>query len=174
MKAISVRIDQFNEVVGRAVSYLVFFMIGTIIFEIVARGLFNSPTRWAHDVSGWLQVFYVFLGGAWALRSGYFVRVDIFYQAFNPRFQAAIDLTVSTVLMGVFCYVMTVEGWGFAVKSFVNNEVSSNAAWDGPVWPSKIIIPIGMCLIALSWISHCVQATIRLIDPTAAKPISKV
>lgn len=170
MRELSSRIDALNATIGRAVSFLIFIMIGAIIYEVVARFFFNAPTPWAHDVSGWLQVGYVFLGGAWALQRGFLVRVDVLYQEFPVRVQALIDLTLSTVLFAVFAYIMIKHGTAFAYKSFEMGEISANGAWRGKVYPAKFMIPIGMALMSLSWFARCVRQTIRLIDPNAIEP----
>lgn len=158
MEKVAAAIERLNAAIGRLVSLLIFVIIAVILYEVIARSLLNSPTRWAHDVSGWIQVVYVFLGGAWALQRGYFVRVDIVFQSFRPKIQAAIDLVLGTALMGVFAYVMIGEGWGFFMKAYTLGEVSNTGAWSGPVWPSKIVIPIGMSLLALAWIARSIRA----------------
>ena len=169
MRNLALRIDAFNAAVGHVTSFLVYVMIAVIIYEVTARFFFNAPTTWAHDVSGWLQVGYVFLGGAWALQKGYLVRVDVLYQGLSVRMQAAIDLVVSTTLLAVFAYMIT-KGWGLAYKSFEMGEVSSNGAWKGRVYPAKFMIPLGMALLSLSWFARCIRQAIRLVDPDAIEP----
>ena len=61
-------IERFVEAVGRVVSLGIFLLIGVVMYEVLARYFFNLPTRWTYDTSGWLQVAYVFLGGAYALQ----------------------------------------------------------------------------------------------------------
>ena len=170
MRNLALRIDAFNAAVGHVTSFLVYVMIAVIIYEVTARFFFNAPTTWAHDVSGWLQVGYVFLGGAWALQKGYLVRVDVLYQGLSVRMQAAIDLVVSTALLAVFAYIMITKGWGLAYKSFEMGEVSSNGAWQGRVYPAKFMIPLGMALLSLSWFARCIRQAIRLVDPDAIEP----
>ena len=170
MRNLALRIDAFNAAVGHVTSFLVYVMIAVIIYEVTARFFFNAPTTWAHDVSGWLQVGYVFLGGAWALQKGYLVRVDVLYQGLSVRMQAAIDLVVSTTLLAVFAYIMITKGWGLAYKSFEMGEVSSNGAWQGRVYPAKFMIPLGMALLSLSWFARCIRQAIRLVDPDAIEP----
>ena len=170
MRNLALRIDAFNAAVGHVTSFLVYVMIAVIIYEVTARFFFNAPTTWAHDVSGWLQVGYVFLGGAWALQKGYLVRVDVLYQGLSVRMQAAIDLVVSTALLAVFAYIMITKGWDLAYKSFEMGEVSSNGAWQGRVYPAKFMIPLGMALLSLSWLARCIRQAIRLVDPDAIEP----
>ncbi len=79
------RLDAANEAIGRAVSLLIFVMIAVVMYETVGRYFFNAPTPWAHETSGWLQVAYIFLGGAFALQRDYLVRVDLIYGRLSRR-----------------------------------------------------------------------------------------
>ncbi len=144
-------IERFIEIVGRLVSLSIFLLIGVMMYEVLARYFFNLPTRWTYDMSGWLQVAYVFLGGAYALQKGYFVRVDVFYAHASPRTQAWIDLTFSTVLFALFAGVLAWRGFALAIASYAMNEVSSTGTWNGPVWPAKFMVPIGVLLLTLAW-----------------------
>lgn len=168
MKRFTDIVEAVNTAIGKAVSLLIFAMIGVIAVEVVGRYFFNAPTPWAHDVSSWLQVVYVFLGGAFALHRGYMVRVDILYTNFPPRVQAAVDLSVSTVLFGCFAYVMLWKGGRMGLQSFNMGETSATGVWDGPVWPFKLMVPLGVALVTLAWTSLMMQQAVRLFRPDAA------
>ena len=160
-------IDAINAKIGTVAAYLVYVIMGIIGYEVVMRTFFNKPTTWVHDVSGWLLVFYVFLGGAWALQKGYFVRVDVAYMHFPTRIQAAIELFVGTALMALFAWVMITRGFEFGMRSFNVGETAANGAWEGRVWPAKLIMPVGMILLSFAWASRAIRAAVRLIDPMA-------
>ena len=57
-----------------------------------------------------------------------------------------------------------------ASKSYVMGEISSNGAWEGRVYPAKFMIPLGMFLLSLSWLTRCIHQAIRLVDPDALEP----
>ncbi len=160
-------IDAINAKIGTIAAYLVYVIMAIIGYEVVMRTFFNKPTAWVHDVSGWLLVFYVFLGGAWALQKGYFVRVDVAYMHFPARIQAAIELFVGTALMALFAWVMITRGFEFGMRSYNLGETAANGAWEGRVWPAKLIMPAGMILLSLAWASRAIRAAVRLIDPMA-------
>ena len=156
-------VERFIEGVGRLVSLGIFLLIGVMMYEVLARYFFNLPTRWTYDTSGWLQVAYVFLGGAYALQKGYFVRVDVFYAHASPRTQAWIDLTFSTALFALFASVLAWRGFALAMASYAMNEVSSTGTWNGPVWPAKFMIPIGTLLLALAWSARVARSVLLLL-----------
>lgn len=162
-------IDALAARIGRAVSYLVFGMIGVIMFEVVARYFFNAPTAWGQDVSGWLQVAYIFLGGAWALQRNHFVRVDMLFTRLSPRMQAWVDLTLATALFACFAAVMMWIGWDLAFRSWQMGETSATGTWQGRVWPIKFAIPVGTALLALAWFAHLVRQ-VRIIRGAGDAP----
>lgn len=170
MRRLAAGIDACNAAIGRTIALLIFVMIGVIMYETIARYFFNAPTPWAHDISSWLQVGYIFLGGAFALQRGFLVRVDIIYAQLPVRTQAVIDLTVSTFLFGFFAYVMIWKSSELAYLAFKMGEISSTGAWRGPVYPAKFMIPIGMVLLTVSWLARCMRQILRLIDPTSIEP----
>jgi TRAP-type mannitol/chloroaromatic compound transport system permease small subunit len=157
-------IERFVEGIGRIVSLSIFLLIGIVSYELAARYFFNAPTRWVYDTSGWFQVAYVFLGGAYALQKGAFVRVDLFYGRMSPRAQAWIDVTIGTALFILFASVMLWRGLAFAISSYNMNEVSSTGAWSGPVWPAKFMIPVGTLLLSLAWFARVVRHLSLLFD----------
>jgi TRAP-type mannitol/chloroaromatic compound transport system permease small subunit len=160
--------DTIGEWIGRTVALAIFLMIGIVCYEIIARYFFNAPTRWVHDASGWLQVAYVFLGGAFALQRGYFVRVDLFYARMSARTQAWVDVTLSTTLFALFATVMIWKGLGLAMSSYNMGEISSTGTWQGPVWPAKFMVPIGVALLSLAWISRVGRQLVLLAERDTA------
>lgn len=162
--AVSEAIDRIVSIVGRTAAVLIFFIIGIVLFETVMRYFFNAPTRWAHDLSGWIQVAFIFLGGAYALQKGYFVRVDILYTRLSERIQVIIDIVVTTSLFVCFAFVMLYHGFDFAMSSYRTGEVSPTRGWDGPLYPAKFMIPIGMALLSLAWLSHLCRSLCRIFQ----------
>jgi TRAP-type mannitol/chloroaromatic compound transport system permease small subunit len=154
--------ERLVEGIGRVVSLSIFLLIGIVIYEVLARYFFNAPTRWVYDTSGWFQVAYVFLGGAYALQKGYFVRVDVFYASISPRGQAWIDVTLSTALFVLFASVLIWRGFALAMSSYDMNEVSSAGTWGGPVWPAKFMVPAGTLLLSLAWFARVARQVLFL------------
>ena len=102
------------------------------------------------------------LGGAYALQRGYFVRVDVFYTKLTPRMQAWIDVTISTALFVLFASVLIWRGFALAITSYEMNEISSTGIWNGPVWPAKFMVPIGMLLLSVAWFTRVARQVLLL------------
>ena len=152
------RVDAFIARLGKLVSYLILIIIGVIVFELVSRTAFDKPSPWAHDVGAWLQVAFIFLGGAYALQQDQFVRIDLLYMRYGPKTKAIVDAVAATLLFALFAYILIARGYDFALKSYVRGETSATGGWDGPVFISKALVPIGGVLLAFAWISKVIRS----------------
>ncbi|RDD61223.1 TRAP transporter small permease subunit [Ferruginivarius sediminum] len=147
-------IDRVIAGIGRAAALLVLVVIALVVYEIIARGAFNMPSSWAHELSTWLITALIFLGGPYALAKDHFVRVDIFYGQMGSRTRAIVDTTVSTALFLIFVGVLLWLGGELALRSIAIDERSATGAWGGPVWAAKSLLPIGAVLLVLAWLSR--------------------
>lgn len=158
LEKITIGLESFLSVIGRAIAYLVLFMAALVCFELVSRWFFSTSQPWVHDVSAWLLTAFVFLGGPYALLRGAFVRVDVLYGALRPRVQLWLDTVVSTLLVLLFLYVLIGYGKDFFMSSFKMNERSATGSWGGPVWVAKMFVPMGGFLLLLAWITHLLKS----------------
>jgi TRAP-type mannitol/chloroaromatic compound transport system permease small subunit len=150
-------IDRLVETIGKAASLLTLLMTGLIVLEMITRTFFGMSWGWVYDLSGWLLAAYVFLGGAWTLQRGQFVRVDILFTRLPPRAKAVVDLTISSLLFVLFAGTLLWFGTRFAWQSYMMNEVSATGAWQAPVFVAKSLLPIGVVLLSLAWLSHILK-----------------
>ena len=140
-------VEQISEWSGKGISLLVIPLTGVILYEILARYLFKAPTIWAHEVAQMIYGAYVLLLGAYAMRKGVHVNVELLYGKFSPRGKAAVDL-FTWVLFYLFCGLLLVKGWEMAWESFQMGETESTS-FAPLVWPIKMTIPLGALLLLL-------------------------
>ena len=145
-------IDQFNDFLGRKISLLILIIFGLMVIEVVRRYLFNAPSLWGNESVQMLFGAYAMLSGGYVLLVKGHVSVDIIYGLLPRRAQAAIDVVTSTLLF-LFCGVLLYFGSALAWDSLVRLE-HSTSAWDPPLYPVKMMIPLGALLILLQGISN--------------------
>ncbi len=155
-------IERFVNAAGAIARGLIFVLMGVIGYEAIARYFFGAPTTWAYDLSSWILVFYVFLGGGYALLQGGFVRVDILFQTLPARTRFWLDATIGTLLLLCFTGSLIWYGGELALRSLSLGEVSSSGGWRGPVWPAKFAVPFGAFLVLLAWAAHLAR---QLMSP---------
>jgi TRAP-type mannitol/chloroaromatic compound transport system permease small subunit len=149
-KFIVTLINNVNDWVGKIVSMLIFPMIFILLWEVIMRYVFNRPTIWAHELGAMLYAVSFLLGGAYALRWGAHVNVEIIYNRFSNRVRAVIDL-VSWLFFYLFCGALLLESMVFAWRAVLRMELSETV-WAPPIWPIKLCVPLGASLILLQGI----------------------
>lgn len=144
-----------NDWMGKIVSFLVYPVMLVLVYEVVMRYAFNSPTIWAHETSCMLYGAHFVLGGAYALRHDAFVNVEVFYMRFSRRTQAIVDLVTWTMFylfVGAMLWKSLPWAWAsFSVKEF------SNSTWGPPVWPVKWTIPLAAFFMLLQGMTKTIK-----------------
>lgn len=140
-------IDNISDWSGRISSFLVFFGIFILAFEVVARYFFGAPTVWAHGYSQRIFGTYFVLVGAYTLLKNGHVRVDIIYQRFSLRVRALLDL-LNYALLLIWSFVLIREGWMFFMSSYEIRE-ADEMVLAHPVYPVKFFLFVGVVLISL-------------------------
>jgi TRAP-type mannitol/chloroaromatic compound transport system permease small subunit len=140
-------IEAVNHKVGRSSCYLIFIFMLLMVYEVIARYFFESPTIWVHELCGFLFAAYVGLTGGWVLiRKGH-VAVDIIYQFFPTKAKQMADIAVS--LIGLFMFsVLFWQGYKFAWHALVTNQ-HSHTLFAPPLWPVKMMIPVAALLFLM-------------------------
>lgn len=144
-------VDAFNRVMGRIVMFLIFVMIGVLLYASVARTAFNSPLIWSNEVSQFMMAAYYLLGGAYAMQMGAHVRMDLFYSRWSDRTRAIVD-AMTIVLLFVFLGALLAGGISSSGYALRYGE-TSYTSWAPPLAPIKIIMTIGVFLMLLQSVS---------------------
>jgi TRAP-type mannitol/chloroaromatic compound transport system permease small subunit len=103
-------VDALNRRVGGAVMYMIFVMMGVLLFTAIARYFFNTPFIWAVELSQFLMVAYYMLGGGFSLQLDAHVRMDALYSRWAPRKRAFWD---SLTAFGLVFYLIVLLLGGF-------------------------------------------------------------
>jgi TRAP-type mannitol/chloroaromatic compound transport system permease small subunit len=151
------RIDLIAYWTGMAVAWLIVPMILFLVYEVLARYLFNRPTVWSYDLTYMLYGVHYMLGAAFTLSMKGHTRIDIFYARFSPRGRAIIDLICYTCLFFPVVFFLFFSGIDLAAYSWKIRETSRMSAWRVPLYPFKTIIPIAFALLALQGISEYIK-----------------
>jgi TRAP-type mannitol/chloroaromatic compound transport system permease small subunit len=147
MKTFFKIIDRTNELLGTAISFLIIPLIIVILYEIVARYVFDRPTIWAFEVSQMVYGVYIILTGGFLLQRDGHVNVDLLYNRFRPRTRAIINL-FTWLFFFAFSGTILVKGWEWAWDSFVFRE-SAATVFNPPIYPIKMMVPLGALLLLL-------------------------
>ena len=145
-------VEAVSRFFGRIAMYLVFAMIGVLLWSAFMRTGFNRPPLWSVEMSQFLLAAYYILGGAWTLQLDSHVRMDLLYARWSPRRRAFAD-TITSVCLVTYLVVML---WGGISSTEYALEYGQRAAtsWRPPMAPIKILMTFGIFLMLLQTIAY--------------------
>ena len=149
-----VGIDKFSKIIGNIVCWITIPLILGMVYEVLARKLFLSPTIWAYDMSRFFYGALFMLGAGYALSKGVHIRADFLYRNFKVKTQGRVDFWLYLLFyfpgLIVFCY-MTV---GFVQESIMRSEQGMDTTWMPYMWPIKTCLLIGIIFLLIQGVSE--------------------
>ena len=177
-------VDAVNRFVGRIAMYLIFVLVGVMVWSSVSKTFF-SPSLWTLETAQFVMVAYYILGGPYSIQLGSNVRMDLFYGGWSPKTKAWIDsFTVFFLLfyLGVLLYgavgstayslgYFGMEPFTFfwnlfvtffsqgveAARDMLGHMERSPTAWRPVMWPVKSMLCIGVILMLLQTIAELLR-----------------
>lgn len=148
LKNICQVIDWLSEKSGFIVSLLFFPGWILVLYSVIARYFFNTPTMVAGEYAKYLFAIYFVIGGAYCLLKKAHIRVDVIYNLLNKKIQTFIEVFFVFPIFLAFVFPFIWHGSIFAWTSIKILET------DPPpthilLFPIKIMIPIAGLLLLL-------------------------
>lgn len=164
-------VDRLNYGVGRFAMYLLFVLMGILMWSTIAKAAF-TPSLWTLEMAQFAMVAYYILGGPYSMQMGDHVRMDLFYARWSDRSRALTD--AFTVLALIFYLAVMVWGawdslsyslglkWGepglFGLSwPEIGRLERSPTAWRPYLWPIKAIMFTGFVLMLLQATSYLIR-----------------
>lgn len=152
-------VDGLSYGLGRIAVYLIFVMMGVLIYAVVSRVLFGTSYVWLVETMQFTLVAYFLLGGAYSMQLNSHVRMDLFYERWSDRTKAIVDSI--TICCLIFYLVMLLWGGYSSAEYAMKYGETSRTSWAPPMAPIKIIMCIGIATMLL-------QSSARFIRNVAA------
>ena len=157
-------IDQLSKTIGHAFSWCIMILTFGICYEVVVRYVFANPTSWAFDISYLMYGVVFFIAGAYTLSRGGHVRADMFYRNWPERVQASVELALYVLFYFPGILALLIAGWAYGTESMRIGEVSVNSPAGVPIWPLKMMIPIGGAMMVLQGLAEVLRCVLCLRD----------
>jgi len=154
-------IDRFSRMTGRAVAWVILFVMALAVCDVLLRQLANAPIHWAFDVSLQLFALHFMIAAPFALQADEHVRVTILRDKLPPRGQIVAELVGYALFFFPFCIALAFYGTGFAALAWEYAERTSCAA-SIPLYYVKTLIPLTGILLALQGVSEVLKLVRRL------------
>jgi len=152
-------VETFNRIVGRIAMYLLFALMGVLLWGAIARSAWH-PQIWTDEMGQFLLAGYFMLGGAYALQLGSAVRMDVFYSLWSDRTRAVVDaITIFALLiyLGVLLWG-GVESTQYALQYGERRS----GLWRPYMAPVKIVMCIGITMMLLQCTCFLIRDIARL------------
>ncbi len=151
-------IDRFTERSGVWFAWLLAPLLGSVAWEVVARYVFDAPTRWAYEAIYMLYAALFMLGAAYGLRVGAHVRTDFLWQRWQPRTRATIEIVAYVALFFPGLLLFLFSGLEFTWESWRADERSADSSWLPPLWPLKALVPLSSLLLMVQGVSEVLKS----------------
>ena len=133
-------------------------MVGSLVYEVGARYVFDAPTVWAYDMTFMLYGSFFMLGSAYTLMKKGHIRTDSFYGEWSPRTQGWVDVACYLVFFFPALAIFTWTGWDFFHKSWDQSERIVTSPWMPIVYPFKFVLPLAGLLLLVQGISELIKS----------------
>ena len=156
-------ITTINRALFKAAVWIMAVVVPVMLYEVIARYLFNAPTTWGMELAVLLFGPYFLLGGPYLLHLKGHVALDVVRQRLSPIWQRRMDLVNYPVIV-IFCAILLYFSVPSAWSSWEYKETSFSA-WNPPVWPIKAFVPLALALMMMQAIIEFLRV---VYEPTVA------
>jgi TRAP-type C4-dicarboxylate transport system permease small subunit len=161
-------INRADRIIER-VSYAFTILSGILIvlmtfvasYGVIRRYVFRSPEPYSYELSMMFLLWTFVLALAYLEKQDGHLRVDLFVVLLPKKIRDFLLNVICHLLGFVFCAVLAYEGWTVAMYSLEIGE-KSMSVWGVPLFPVKIVIPIGYGLLCIVLLLKIVQGILRL------------
>jgi len=128
-----------------------------MVYEVVARYVFDAPTIWAYETAMMLGATIAVLAWPYTHRHHGHVRVDVIYTHLPPRGKVIIDVVCFLLLFSPLLFVLIYTAGTRAWFAWSIGEVLDEGYWYPPAGPIRIVIVLGLSLFALQGVAHFIR-----------------
>lgn len=143
--------DAVNRGVGKFTMYLIFAMMGILMYAVLSRTLFDAPVIWAVEMAQMTMAAYYLLGGGYSMQLGSHVRMDLLYGMWSPRRQSFSDSITAFCL--IFYVIILLYGGISSTQYALEYNQKNYSVWAPPMAPIKMVMTFGIFLMLLQAIA---------------------
>ena len=122
-------------------------------YGVVRRYVFHNPEPYSYELVTMFFLFSFVFAVSYVDRGDRHIRVDLLSNLMSPSWRNLLLNIVAPVMGLTYAVLLAREGWVAAMRSFDIGEVSMSV-WAEPLWPIKIMIPIGYALLCLALLTR--------------------
>ncbi len=156
-------LELISKYAGWGVALLAMPMIGALIYEVIARYVFNRPTIWSYEITYMIYGTHFLIGSAFTLLVKGHIRIDVFYSMLPVRGRALVDVLGYLVIFFPVMIVLIVSAFDMTQEAYNTAEVSQFTPWQPLLWPFKSAMVVGFGLLGLQGFCELLKAFGNLV-----------
>ena len=153
-------IDTIIMLLGKGASYLMPILAFIVVYEVVARYLFDAPTIWAYDLSLFLFGYIAALGGAYAQQKRAHINVDILYLSVSPKVKNIFNLI--SFSLGIFFLIIIFKMGLIKFNEALEFDYRRQSEWAPAMWHFWVMLCIASALFTAQLVSNIISEAYHL------------
>ncbi len=149
-------IDAASERIGRFVYWLLLAAVTISTVNAIVRKAFSVGSNAYLEAQWYLFATMFMLGAGYVLLHDQHVRIDVLASRWSKKVRAWIEVVGLGLILIPMCLVIAWMSLPSVTLAYTTGEVSANPG--GLIrWPLYVLVPIGMCLLALQALSELIK-----------------
>lgn len=116
MNTLIKKLKKLNEAAATLSGALIFMICLFAVIEVIARTIFDQPTRWSLAFSQFMLLYAIFLGSAYCFQERGHIRVDLLVEHMPRRMKAIFNI-IGLIIASVFVGVLIWKGYENTILS---------------------------------------------------------
>ena len=126
-------------------------------YDVGMRYIYGEVQVWCKDIEIFCYAWLMLMCAAYVLRLGKHIRVDIVPKRYlSPRGEEIVIIIGYIFFFLPFCLVTMIYGGDLLISSIIFGE-GFHSAWQPPVWPLKLAIPLAAFMLFLQGCAELIR-----------------
>ena len=160
-------LDKVSVALAMVAQIMIVVLISVMLYEVVARRVFHSPTIWSVDIVYMVNGTLFLIGAAYTLQRERHVRIDFLSTRLPARIQHLINALFYGCLLGPLMILTSQSSVNKAVRAFERGTLENMSTWQPLIWPFLAGIALGLLGLTLQITLQLIRHLIGVFDPKA-------
>ena len=152
-------LDLVSGLCARTGDVLLVAITAMLAWEVIARYILLSPTRWTHDVSTTMMIWFTYLSMALVLRDRQMIRITALVGLAGPMLRRLAE-AFSLVVIAAFCAIAVTFAWDMMMQSIAMGRRQPTML-RMPNWIAELPVVLGFSLLFLQALADLIRLPFR-------------
>ena len=143
---------RLSDIGGDVAAACIVIILALVCVEVLLRNVFRSSTLIADEMSGYLNAAVLFLGLAYTLKEGGFIRVEVVYSKLRGWFGTIVKWVI-TLFSLLYTAVLIVYIWQHVSYSYAFN-IRSPDVTETPLYIPQFVMWLGAIILGVQLLAY--------------------